>query len=294
MEFKGKTAVITGAASGIGRAIALALAGLGTDVVVADIDDAGMEGVCREISDRGRRALAVHCDVSRDADMENLADRAISAMGRVDILMNNAGVLLRGYVEKVSMAEWEWIFNINVMGIARGVRAFLPHMLERGSGYIINTSSSAGLVASQPAAVALAGIPYAASKFAVVGLSEGLYAYLYPRGIMVSVLCPGIVATNLPAGTHYVSDEAQEADYLKADLEKQFDTQGGLPILQPDDVAKMVIDAMNEERFLIITHQEVKDLLSYRGQDADRLEKHLKDVSVSRRRSLEKKKQGNK
>lgn len=289
MEFEGKTAVITGAAGGIGRAVALAMAKLGTDIVIADIDREGIERVCGEITSIGRRALAVRCDISQDADVENLASRSITEMGKVDILMNNAGVLMRGLVEKVSIADWEWILNINVLGAARGVRAFIPHMLARGSGYIVNTSSSAGLIASQPAAVAMAGIPYAASKFAVVGLTEGLYSYLYPRGIMVSVLCPGIVATNLPSGTHYIGDTSEEVDYLKSDLEKQFDTQGGLPILQPDDVAQMVVAAMKEERFLIISHREVKDLLMNRGQDTEKLENHLKSILTSRRRSLEKK-----
>jgi NAD(P)-dependent dehydrogenase (short-subunit alcohol dehydrogenase family) len=283
MEFKDKVAVITGAASGIGRSVALALARLGTDIVVADIDDARMKEVCREIEGMGRRALAVPCDVSRDADVDRLAAQTLATMGRVDILMNNAGVLVHGYVEKVSIADWEWILGINVLGAVRCVRAFLPHMLERGSGYIINTSSSSGLIASQPASVALTGIAYATTKFAMVGFSEGLYRYLSPKGIMVSVLCPGIVSTNLPFKTRVVGDDAQEVSELRRELESLFGAAGGLHILEPDDVAQKVVEAMKEKRFFIITHPEVETLLMNRGQDMRKLEAYLQGIVKGRR-----------
>src|SRR5256885_12203679 len=113
-------------------------------------------------------------------------------MGHVDILMNNAGVVLRGALEQIPIEDWEWSFGINLLGVVRGLRAFLPHMLERGSGYIINTGSVAGLIA-----LTGEGAPYVASKFAIVGLSEALALYVRPKGIGVSVLCPGHVATNL-------------------------------------------------------------------------------------------------
>src|SRR5262249_29289434 len=140
----------------------------------------------------GRRALAVHCDVAQDADVERLGEAALSAMGRVDVLMNNAGVVLRGALEQIPMADWGWSSGITFLGVLLGIRTFLPHMLERGSGYIINTGSVAGLIA-----LTGEGAPYVASKFAVVGLSEALALYARPRGIGVSVLCPGSVDTNL-------------------------------------------------------------------------------------------------
>jgi NAD(P)-dependent dehydrogenase (short-subunit alcohol dehydrogenase family) len=285
MEFEGKVAVITGAASGIGRAVTLALARLGTDIVVADVDDARMEEVRQKIENMGRRALTVHCDVSKDADVDNLAAQAISTLGRVDILMNNAGVLVHGYVEKMSIADWEWILGINILGVVRCVHAFLPHMLKRGTGYIVNTSSSSGLIASQPASVALTGIAYATTKFAIVGLSEGLYRYLRPKGIMVSVLCPGVVSTNLPFTTRVVGDDTEEVNDLRLELEKLFKPSGGLPILEPDDVAQITVKAMQENRFFIITHPEVQTLLMNRGQDMQKLEKYLQNISKSRKRA---------
>ena len=283
MEFKGKVAVITGGASGIGRSVALALARLGTDIAVADIDDAGLENVQKEIESLGRRALAIHCDVSKDADIDNLADKTFTNMDRVDILMNNAGVALRGKVEKISITDWEWILGINLLGVIRGVHAFLPHMLERGSGYIINTSSGNGLVAAEPPPVAAEGIAYTTSKYGIVGFSEGLYGYLRPKGIMVSVLCPGLVRTNLAPTARYIGDDSEEINKLK-EVEKVFETESlsdpvkSLEILEPDDVAPIVIRSMEEKRFFIITHESMQAHLKRRGQDMEKLERHLQDI----------------
>jgi len=192
MQLAGKVAVITGGASGIGRGTALAMARHGADLVIADINDRRLEDTRAAIAALGRHALTVHCDVSNDADVEHLGATALREMGRVDIVMNNAGVVLRGALEQISVADWEWSFGINLLGVVRGICAFLPHMLERGSGHIINTGSVAGLIA-----LTGEGAPYVASKFAVVGLSEALALYARPRGIDVSVLCPGAVDTNL-------------------------------------------------------------------------------------------------
>jgi NAD(P)-dependent dehydrogenase (short-subunit alcohol dehydrogenase family) len=144
MQLAGKVAVITGGASGIGRGTALAMARRGTDLVIADINDRRLLETRAAIAALGRRALAVHCDVSSDADVERLGATALREMGHVDIVMNNAGVVLRGALEQISVADWEWSFGINVLGVVRGIRAFLPHMLERGSGHIINNGSVAG------------------------------------------------------------------------------------------------------------------------------------------------------
>src|SRR6266849_65471 len=127
MQLAGKVAVITGGASGIGRGTALAMARRGADVVLADVNDRRLAEARAEIEGLGRRALAVHCDVARDADVERLAREALDAMGHVDVLMNNAGVVLCGALEEIAVADWEWEFGINVFGVVRGVRAFLPH-----------------------------------------------------------------------------------------------------------------------------------------------------------------------
>jgi NAD(P)-dependent dehydrogenase (short-subunit alcohol dehydrogenase family) len=270
--FEDKVAVITGAANGIGRSVALALAGLGADIVVADIDDTALSEVRREIEGLGRRALAVHCDVSKDADVDNLATQAFSAMGKVDVLMNNAGIMITGFLEKLAMADWDKILGINLLGSIRGVRAFLPHMLERGSGYIINTSSAAGLVLCPPHTMDIA---YMTSKFGLVGFSGGLAAYLRPKGIMVSLLCPGLVSTGMHLRTHYVGFDQKAASDIKRETEKMFETPG---VKSPDEVAQMVVAAMQEKRFLILTDPSIQDELMERGYDVQKLEKYIQDI----------------
>jgi NAD(P)-dependent dehydrogenase (short-subunit alcohol dehydrogenase family) len=250
VNLQGRVAVITGGASGIGRACALEMARRGADVVVADLDERRMASVEGELRALGRRALAVRCDVSRDADVEALAAQAVGTMGRVDLLMNNAGVVVGGPLEEIPMADWEWIVQINLLGPVRGVRAFLPHMLERGSGYIVNTASFAGLVPHNPLT-----IPYDTTKHGVVGFSAGLALYLRPRGIGVSVLCPGYVATNL---------------LERARLRGRADR--GMPdaVVTPEELAPRVVEAVEAERFLILSQPEHARIWARRAQDVDR------------------------
>lgn len=254
MNLDGKVAVITGGASGIGRACALAMAGRGANVVIADVNEARMRATVARIEAMGRHSLGVHCDVSRDGELEQLAERSIADMGRVDLLMNNAGVVLGGTLESIPMADWEWIVNINLLGPVRGVRAFLPHMLERGSGYIVNTASFAGLVAHNPLT-----IPYDATKHGVVGLSAGLALYCKPRGIGVSVLCPGYVETNL------------SENYRFRGLEDPSTGSGRMPdaTVQAEDVADRVVEAVEAERFLILSQPEHARIWARRAQDID-------------------------
>ena len=163
-------------------------------------------------------------------------------MGQVDILMNNAGVVLRGALEQISMADWKWSFGINVLGVIHGIRAFLPQMIARGSGYIINTASIAGLVA-----LTGEGAPYIASKFAVVGLSEALALYARPQGIGVSVLCPGSVETNLHETERVVgmTPEGEEAEAARSEV---FHTV----LMTPEQIGEFVVDAVRHDRFFIL------------------------------------------
>ncbi len=178
MEIEGKVAAITGGASGIGRATALELVRRGaTGVVLADLNDERLAETKDAIEALGAKAVTVHCDVSKDADVERYRDEALAAFDDVDIVMNNAGVAMIGPAEGLSMDEWDWILQINLYGVIRGVRAFLPHLLERGSGHVVNTSSVAGLFAyawDHPA--------YITAKHGVVGLTESIALYLKPNG----------------------------------------------------------------------------------------------------------------
>src|SRR5262245_52730722 len=257
MQLGGKVAVITGGASGIGKGTALAMARLGTEIVIADINDRRLEETRAEIAALGGRVMAVHCDVSKDADVQHLAKVALLEMGRVDILMNNAGVVLRGALEQISMADWEWSFGINVFGVIRGINAFLPHMIARGSGHIINTGSIAGLVA-----LTGEGAPYSASKFAVVGLSEALALYARPKGIGVSILCPGAVETNLHETERVVgmTPESEEAEATRAGIFHNV-------LMTPEQIGEFVVDAVRQNRFFILPDSRQQAVILKRAQD---------------------------
>ena len=253
MDFRGKVAVVTGGASGIGRACALAFAELGSNIVVADLNEERMASTVKEIEALGRRALAIRTDVSRDRDVEALARDSIAEMGRVDLVMNNAGVVLGGPVEKISMSDWEWILGINLFGVIRGCHAFLPHLLERGSGHIVNTASFAGLMAHSPLT-----IPYDTSKFGVMGLSQGLALSLRPRGIGVSVLCPGYIQTNLGENRRMVGMEEVAGPTRVADR-----------VTTAVDLAAKVVEAVRLNRFLVLSQPEHLDIVVRRWQDID-------------------------
>lgn len=258
MEFEGRVAVITGGASGIGRGTALAMARAGAAIVLADLNDQRLEETQAEIRAIGQRVLTVHCDVSRDEDVERLAQRALAEMGRVDILMNNAGVVLRGALEQIALADWEWAFGINVFGVVRGMNTFLPHMIQRGSGYIINTGSVSGLVA-----LTGEGAPYIATKFAVVGLSEALALYARAFGIGVSVLCPASVDTNLGETGRSIgmTPEREIAETAIAA------TLQGNRELTPAEVGESVVEAVRENRFFILPDPEQQETILRRAQD---------------------------
>lgn len=211
-NFKDKVVVITGAGSGIGRATALAFAKEGAVLVIADIHADRLEEVSGEIEKLGAKVSSRRVDVSDRSQVEDLARFVIENCGRADILHNNAGVGLGELLETTSIEDFEWVMNTNFWGVVYGVTYFLPHMIERKQGHIINTASGAGLVA-------LPGLGgYTASKFAVVGYSETLRAELKRHGIGVSAVCPGIINTrvvsdgrvNMPEGARVSKEKAVE------------------------------------------------------------------------------------
>lgn len=269
MEIQDKVAVVTGAASGIGRATALALAAEGADLVLADVNDDRLRSVRDQIAAWGRQALALHTDVSDLEDVRDVFQLAMAEFGRVDILMNNAGVHLTGPAEKIPIADWEWVFGINLWGVVYGVHVFLPHMLERGSGHIVNTASMSGLIGAE------SSIPYVATKFAVVGMSECLAAYLRPKGIGVTVVCPGFVATNIvererlvPFGDGF--DDARKA-FVEALKQGDWSRFNLLPggVVTSEHVAQKVVHAIRDNVFLVYTHPGHKEAVVQKAQDPE-------------------------
>jgi NAD(P)-dependent dehydrogenase (short-subunit alcohol dehydrogenase family) len=186
------TAIVTGGASGIGRAVAAALVAEGHRVTVADLNGPGAELVAKELTTRGPgTAVAATLDVTEAAAVSGLFRSVKSAVGRIDLVFNNAGIAVGGLAEELTLEHWNRAIDVNLRGVVHGVHAAYPIMLEQGFGHIVNMASLAGLVPMPM------GIPYTATKHAVVGLSLGLRAEAVRRGVRVSVVCPGFVDTPL-------------------------------------------------------------------------------------------------
>jgi NAD(P)-dependent dehydrogenase (short-subunit alcohol dehydrogenase family) len=245
-------AVITGAASGIGRATALALANRGARVVVADINAAGADAVSAEIDAAGGQAAGFRCDVSADNAFDELKSFTLDHFGAVDVVMNNVGGLTRGRAECLPIHEWQRVLDLNLMSIVRSNAAFLPLLIEQRHGHIVNTASFAGLFS-----YSYDRLPYAAAKAAVVQMSEGLRLYLRPMGIGVTVLCPGPVATNIIAS-------------LPPTFGPELPMRGPgeqFGVLMPETVGEQVADAVVNDTFMLYTHADVRDILVERASD---------------------------
>ena len=252
--FDGKSALIFGGGRNIGRAIALEFARRGARIVVADIDSAGAQETARLISSAGGEATGFHCDVSSDESVREAAIAAENRIGEVDIVMNNVGILHSGNPEDFPLEEWHRTFNVNLMAIVRSNKIFLPKMIARGHGYIVNTASFAGLYP-----YATNRIPYAASKAAIVSLSENLAIYLRPKGIRVSCLCPGPTMTTSMQGLKPFS-----ANTIMRGPGRD------LKVKSQADTATILANGMRDGRILILTHEEGFDTVRERAASFDR------------------------
>ena len=241
MELSGSTAVVTGAGSGIGRAIASRLAADGVRVVVNDLDVAAAEARAAEIG-----AVAISGDAASEAGVEALITAAIAELGRIDLYVANAGV---GTTHGLDASEDDWArsWDVNVMAHVRAARRLVPDWLERGEGRFVVTASAAGLLTM------LGDAPYSVTKHGAVAFAEWLSATYGTRGINVHVICP--LAVNTPM--------YQDSGPLRAVLDLD-------PVLDPDAVANALIEAMDDGRFLVLPHPQVKDYFSYRATDPDR------------------------
>jgi NAD(P)-dependent dehydrogenase (short-subunit alcohol dehydrogenase family) len=262
-DLAGKVAVVTGAASGIGRALTERFARAGMKVVLADVEEGALAAAARELEAGGAETLAVRTDVSREDDVEALARRAYERFGAVHVVCNNAGVALAGPVWEHSLDDWRWLLGVNLWGVVHGIRSFVPRMLEKKTpGHIVNTASVAGLTSAPGLGV------YNVSKHAVVTLSETLAKDLAMAGasIKVSVLCPGFVNTrildssrNRPAA--FGAERPRPAD-LEAII-RSLIAAG----MSPADVAQHVLRAVEEERFYVLTHPDFTAQVKERCQD---------------------------
>jgi NAD(P)-dependent dehydrogenase (short-subunit alcohol dehydrogenase family) len=256
-ELPGKTAFVTGGASGIGLALGRAFAETGMQVMLADIETEALAAAVTSLHNFGPHVRGVVCDVTDPGSVEHAAKVAYEAFGNVHVVCNNAGVAGAGGIDNISLDNWRWVLDVNLMGVVHGIRTFLPHIRAHGEGgHIVNTASMAGMISG------LGFSPYAASKFAVVTMSEGLAMHLAPLGIGVTVLCPGFVRTrinesgrNRPEryGPTQTPDPASPAGVLVAQIAQL--VQSGI---DPSDVAARVLTAICEDELYVFTHPQMR------------------------------------
>jgi NAD(P)-dependent dehydrogenase (short-subunit alcohol dehydrogenase family) len=271
-EFHGKVAVITGAASGIGRAIAERCVGAGMKTVLADIDEPILARAETELKALGGTVLAVTTDVSKRSDVELLARQAFDAFGQVHLLFNNAGVGAGGAPWEATWNDWEWVIGVNLWGVIHGVKVFTPLMMAQNTEcHIVNTASTAGLIVGGGLA------PYSVTKHAVVALSESLYLALEQRNSLVkaSVLCPGMVRTDIINAERHRPAELQNepvprTPQMEAGLAAfKASLEASMP---PAQVADAVFDAIQKEQFYILSHPEWTEVIQLRTDKLLRME----------------------
>jgi NAD(P)-dependent dehydrogenase (short-subunit alcohol dehydrogenase family) len=244
-------AVITGAGSGIGRATALALARRGCAVVVSDLDAARAEAVAAEIGRDGGRATHARCDVASADDVERLAEHTHTAFGGVDIVMSNVGVIAKGLPLEVPMEAWSSIIDVNLLGTVRVLRAFLPALLEQGRGHVVTTGSTAGLFP-----YAYDRLPYAATKAAVVAVTESLALYLRPRGIGVTCFCPAGVMTNIVEQIR----EYGPPTPLQAPQ---------IPLISAEEAGELVVQGILDDQLLVLTDPVASEMVVHHATDRE-------------------------
>jgi NAD(P)-dependent dehydrogenase (short-subunit alcohol dehydrogenase family) len=265
-DFKDRVAVVTGAASGIGLALAERFAAEGMKVVMADVEADALARAAAQIKEKAP-VLATRVDVSKPDDVERLAAETYATFGAAHVVCNNAGVAVIGAVHEHSLADWEWVLGVNLWGVIHGVRAFVPRMLAGGQhGHIVNTASIAGLTNSPFMSV------YNVTKHGVVALSESMYKEFQATGarLGVSVVCPGLINTNIMSSSR--NRPAQWADHgAPGEAARAFSAAlasgltGGYP---PSEVAEQVLQGIRDDRFYIVPAQpDVKARAMVRAQD---------------------------
>jgi len=247
----GTTAVLTGAGSGIGRATAHALARRGSTVVVSDVDGGRARDVADEINRLGGRAEGVRCDVSLQDDVTALSESVASNHGRADIVMSNVGVIAKGDPLEIPLDAWSSVIDINLLGTVRVIRAFLPTLVDQGSGHIVTTGSTAGLFP-----YSYDRLPYVATKAAVVALTEALALYARPRGIGVTCFCPAGVMTNF---VEQIREYGPSTPVQPPQI----------PVISAEDAGELVVEGILEDRLLVLTNPLAESMITDHATDRE-------------------------
>lgn len=287
MGLEGRVAVVTGGASGIGRGICLALADEGAAVVVVDIERERAEDVAETLWKKGVRAEAMDCDVTNPKSVEALAERVFAEFDHVDILVNNAGVSVQGDLHTLSEGDWDWVMGVNLKAIYLTVESFVPKMMAQGDGgWILNTASEHAI-----------GLPslgrspiYTASKHAVVGLSDVMRRDYAKKGIGVSVLCPGLVKTDIYDSARNRPKRFGAGERITPAVGEKFMEEG----MAPEAVGRIAVDGMRDGDFFIITHSHIREYVEQRAHQlasaldkADlREEQALQEAEASKKKPI--------
>jgi short-subunit dehydrogenase len=264
-DLKGKNCFITGAASskGIGRSLAIELAKEGMNMYITDIDMEGLENVKKEIEELGIKVFAAKCDVSKFEDWVNCEEDFRSRLGDIDLLVNNAGIAIGGGILDLTVEDWEKVLGINLWSVIYSLKTFVPRMMARGSGHLVNVSSGAGISGSTEP------LPYIASKFAIVGISESLFGSLHGMGINVSIILPWIIATNIweTSEARFPQKLIDEFGIQKIE-EITKDMRAGLSdiAVSPDDVAKIYVKEIKENKLYICDNKDYFKILELKGK----------------------------
>ncbi len=263
ISYSGKVAFVTGGASGIGLAIARTFLAADMKVAIVDIEQSALGALDKEFKTKAANVLVLKVDVTDQSAMEAAARQVEQHFGKIHVLVNNAGVGFAGTLDAVTHEDWDWVLDVNVKGIVNGLQACISRIKQHGEGgYIVNTSSMAGLMPFPGMGI------YSASKCAVVGLSESLQADLSPHNIGVSVLCPGVVKTNIfKAGRNRPNADVSEVANITAADEQSMNFMAGA--LEASVVGDMVLHAMRTQEFYILTHPEIRPVVANRFKQID-------------------------
>jgi len=270
-DFKGKVAVVTGGGHGLGRELVLACARRGMDIAVGDVDEQGMAETERLLKAEApaSRYLSHKLDVSKLEAVQAFADKVFAQLGAVHLLCNNAGVAVNGPIWQSTENDWTWVLGVNLLGVAWGIKAFVPRMLDQHEGHIVNTASAAGW-----AYTANLGI-YNVSKSGVVAMSETLIADLRGAGskLGVSVLCPSFFRTGINNSARnrpgHLTDEVPEPEaQAQAEREQAVNVAFEASAVSAHDVAELTLQAVEADRFYVFPHKEIKDFITVRAKYA--------------------------
>ncbi|MFW9785601.1 MAG: SDR family NAD(P)-dependent oxidoreductase [Candidatus Heimdallarchaeota archaeon] len=277
-DLNNRNCLITGAANGIGKSFALALAREGMNLFITDIDIEKLEKVKNDIKNIGAQVYSAKCDVTKIKDFQDTAKQFNSKLGELDLLINNAGIVIGGNIFEITLDDWKDLLDVNLWSIIHSLKVFLPKMVSQSHGHIVNVASAAGVIgATEP-------LPYIASKFAVVGLSEALFGQLSSYGINVSVVLPLYVRTNIfesckiKHSQELIDDVGEEKlREISKSLLKDMQSKSILP----DRAVKKYIQGIKNNQLYIYDSKAVLSILTLKGTNQPHFEQVLKDLNKS-------------